>query len=109
LVSKHILAVKNGVVEDFTSGRRHRILSIWEIIPTEDSVYSLPVNIIPSITKPKTREYTYALIHQKTQEVYKKYKRFPTSIHRRATTDPMGLWIRGQKTHTQGQLAVIKL
>src|SRR5690606_24444947 len=85
LVSKHILAVKNGVVEDFTSGRRHRILSIWEIIPTEDSVYSLPVNIIPSITKPKTREYTYALIHQKTQEVYKKYKRFPTSIHRRAT------------------------
>lgn len=34
-VSGHIFTIRNGVVEDWTDGRKHRIIDIWEVKPTQ--------------------------------------------------------------------------
>lgn len=54
----HVLALVDGVVQDWTAGRRHRVLNIWTItLPTTQPVIK-PVAVKPAPQQPTTKPTT---------------------------------------------------
>lgn len=107
--SKHIIGFRNGKAEDYTSGRKFRILDIHEIIPTENAIYSIDVGVIkPSIRTRKKEEFKYALANKETKVVYRKFKRAP-SFRIRNAINSGNMWITGQKKETIGKLEIIEI
>ena len=68
----------------------------------------LEIGCVPSSKKcsgvqfSNQRQYTYALVHKVTGQVYKHYKRRPT-------VNLKGQWIRGKKAETLNQLEYRKI
>lgn len=54
LTSRHILAVVDGVVEDWTEGRKHRPITVWEMVPAgrTQATFEKPVVVAPIKPRP---------------------------------------------------------
>ena len=81
-VSRHVLAVIDGKVEDWSDGRGHQILDIFMVVP-KGSDYTIPEPQIkkPAAPKPGTKRHT---IHERANNAWRQYGRptCPLSIQR---------------------------
>lgn len=108
LTSSHIVTFIDGVCQDYTSGRRHRIINIDRIIPTDQAVYTVDTPPLNLSELPKTEQYKFALVHIETGKVYKKYKRKP-GARTLAAIDAGALTVVGKEEETRNKLKIINL
>lgn len=109
LTSNHIIAYVDGKINDYTSGRLHRITEVYEVVAKEDAIYSKDAPAVSIKTvKRKVEEYKYVMRHKETHEVFRKFKRTP-SLRLRMGIENDKVWISGRKEETIGKIELVKL